>query len=368
MTKETGFLALSGLIAVAFGARLDLSHAHPEMFMIGIAYLGASAVFLLAALSVHLLPSVTRLAIACGFCIALSLITLPNVYTSPIVLVVFIALLPYVYSERVCWAILVAINAIFLSVICLAGRASEVFFTGLAFVGFQIFAMSSSLLRSRMEQQNSALEKAHLDLLMAQAQLKEQNRADERVRIARDLHDSIGQQLTGLSLRVEHARHKPPEDLSAYFTKLRQDLKATLTELRSIVSEFREFDHADIAERLQGLISDIPQVSLQSEDPIYLPSPLNREVFHCLQEGIHNAIRHGKANQLQLAVIDEGDCYVIELRDNGQGVLSSQLGNGLKGMEERLSCVQGSVVLLDDELGGACLRLSWSTTAMEMLS
>lgn len=366
MTKDTGFLAISGLIAIAFGARLDLSHAHPQMFMIGIAYLGASAVFLPAALFVHMMPSVTRLAIACGFCIALSLISLPNVYTAPIVLVVFVALLPYVYRERNCWAILIAVNIVFLAVICIAGRVSEAFFTGLAFVGFQIFAMSSSLIRSRMAQQKAQLEKAHLDVLMAQAQLKEQNRADERLRIARDLHDSIGQQLTALSLRVEHARHKPPEDLSGYFTKLRQDLKATLTELRAIVSEFREFDQADITERLQALISDIPGVELHVDTPLYMPAPLNRELFHCLQEGIHNAIRHGKATQLQLGVLEQEGFYRVELRDNGQGVLNPTFGNGLKGMEERLSCVKGDVVLADDA-GGTCLSLRWSLAAMEVL-
>ncbi|GLS27866.1 hypothetical protein GCM10007877_35850 [Marinibactrum halimedae] len=236
-----------------------------------------------------------------------------------------------------------------------------------SFIAFQFFAMTSTQTRLHAQSQKAALEKAHIELLMMQNMLSEKTKSSERLRISRDLHDSIGQKLTAISLNLEYAKHKPPESLLNFINGLKEDVNDALKDVRRVVSEFRTKESIDITTYIQKLAEKIEVLKFEAKDNIVLNNPaLTEQVIFCLQEGISNALRHGKADTIMLSACEKDKNYFhINLADNGQFKLNTSTdeigGNGLIGMKERLKPYDGKVALLANTTGGAILQLTLNT-------
>jgi len=108
----------------------------------------------------------------------------------------------------------------------------------------------------------------------------------------------------------------------------------------------------DLTPPLDAIASRLPNVSLRYESLMPLQSTeLAQALLLVLQEGISNAVRHGKANQLTLSMQEEQEELIIRLKDNGQGISqSASQGVGLNSMQERLSPFHGSARLQPNDI------------------
>ena len=189
------------------------------------------------------------------------------------------------------------------------------------------------------------LQEAHQELAAAQAALSERSRAEERLRIATDLHDSIGHQLTALSLNLEVIAHRAPAELAERIELTREMAKDVLTDIRAVVLRLRG-PEVNLREDLEAMIRGIasPRVEVDIDDAIDQCHRATRAVaFRVAQEGLTNVMRHSGATQAHVTLAIDGDDVFVDVRDNGVGSATVQPGSGLQGMRERVTSIGGSV-------------------------
>ena len=202
------------------------------------------------------------------------------------------------------------------------------------------------------------------ELLDAHRQLKqytdEVNRltvVEERNRIARDIHDSLGHNMTALIMQLQMAEHLLKEDSPKAQILLSNAVgtaKDSLVEIREVVETLRGVDAALTAtEAIRTLISEFSaktgvDIKLECRGENTLPdSGVNKAVYRILQESMTNAIRHGKATKIWVELDHSPDSINFGVRDNGVGAEVTKEGYGLKGIRERVEAFGGKV-----EFGG----------------
>ncbi len=169
-------------------------------------------------------------------------------------------------------------------------------------------------------------------------------RAEERLRIARDLHDALGHHLTALSLNLEVAVHSVGGDAAPPVQTARSITKLLLADVRDVVSALRN-DELDLAAALRRMAADIPapRVHLRLPDALRADPECSQVVLRCAQEMITNAARHASAHNLWLDVAERGAGLEIRARDDGDGATDLQDGQGLRGMRTRLEQLGGTL-------------------------
>ncbi|MFT7561311.1 MAG: signal transduction histidine kinase [Flavobacteriales bacterium] len=300
-----------------------------------------------------------RLILVLGVVLAIGLSLIPNVILAPITLILWVSLSPFFFSKRHCWLLYAVANSVFVCAVVFVKPDGLI--TAVSFVAFQLFSLSSSFLRLDLSDKTTALEAANSKLRSAQGLLAGQSKAQERDRISQDLHDNIGQRLTALSLSCEFALHKPPESYPDQLKQLKADISESLTELRSVVMRLKQKDPLGLAERLQVLATKVPNVHLVLDlSETINDDGLSEHLTYCLQEGLNNAVRHGRATELKVVSACCGQKIVFSMRDNGtirESALTPNSGLGLSGMRERLAVYDGEVSL-DIHAEFALLRLT----------
>jgi len=229
----------------------------------------------------------------------------------------------------------------------LSQHSSHPFFTVLISLFFQIFGFSAIEVMIRAQKDKEKLAEINQELLATRFMLRESSQRKERLRISRDLHDVIGHQLTALSLNLEVSSHKVPEEFKPMLKENLQQAKNLLADVREVVKEMRNEEQFDLIATLNGLIDQLPNCQLEVVNPPSIKSlSLKRELVFCLQEGISNALRHGKADTLILDFEPVDNKLQISLKDNGHCDKGIAFGNGLTGMQERLAEFNGNIELL----------------------
>ncbi len=216
------------------------------------------------------------------------------------------------------------------------------------YLGFQVFALLTTQAALSEAAAKERLAQVNAELRATQELLSESSRMNERVRIARELHDVIGHNLTALSLNLEVASHVA-EGKALTHVKTSQDLaKTLLTEVRGVVSSMREPLALDIAGALKLLAKDIPApvIHVQVAPELCLDDPQRAQVLlRCAQEIITNTVKHAYATNLWLGVERSERGVTLSARDDGRGAILFQGGNGLTGMRERLEALGGRLEL-----------------------
>lgn len=216
-------------------------------------------------------------------------------------------------------------------------------------------------LASRERRARQALGAKHAELLATQVLLADTIRESERMRIARDLHDSTGHHLTALNLHLDLARRKAggqadPSLLTAH--GLSRDL---LAQVRSVVAAERAAQGVDLRLALQRLCAGIPQPAITLRVDAELPPPapaVAHAVFCCVQEALSNAVRHANAASLTIDIgMRAGQLHAV-IEDDGCGRGDAAEGNGLRGMRERLAMLGGALQLADLPRRGFGLRIA----------
>jgi signal transduction histidine kinase len=182
--------------------------------------------------------------------------------------------------------------------------------------------------------------------------------AEERVRIARELHDIVAHAVSVMVLQVGAVRHKLPDELAENSDALRnveQAGRTALTEMRGLLAAMRsDGEEAELSPQpglddLDSLLEKVNHAGLPVRlhvdgDPIALPRGIDLSAYRIVQEGLTNALKHAHASNVDVTVRYRPDELQIEISDNGGGNSTSDgLGHGLSGIRERVKIYGGEM-------------------------
>jgi signal transduction histidine kinase len=182
--------------------------------------------------------------------------------------------------------------------------------------------------------------------------------AEERARIARELHDIVAHAVSVMVLQVGAVRHKLPDELADDREALRSVERAgrtALTEMRRLLGAMRD-EREEVSfvpqpglDGLDSLLEEVTRAGLPVElhvdgEPFPLPRGVDLSAYRIVQEGLTNALKHARATTANVTVRYALDELQIEVRDNGVGSSTTDgLGHGLVGVRERVKIYGGQM-------------------------
>jgi signal transduction histidine kinase len=195
--------------------------------------------------------------------------------------------------------------------------------------------------------------------------------AEERARIARELHDIVAHAVSLMVLQVGAVRHKMPESAAQDHDALQnveQVGRAALAEMRSLLGAMRrDGEPVDMAPQpglgdLDTLLSDVRAAGLAVRmhvegQPRALPRAIDLSAYRIVQEGLTNSLKHAQARQADVAVRYGANDVQVEVVDDGRGPSTEDgLGHGLIGIKERVKIYGGDLKVGAAGGGGFVLR------------
>jgi two-component system sensor histidine kinase UhpB len=189
---------------------------------------------------------------------------------------------------------------------------------------------------------------------------------EERQRIARGLHDEVGQTMTGVLLLLKRLAHDARLEQHAALSEAQAAVKASLEDVRRTAQELRPeiLDHLGLTSGLTNLartFSERTGIPVRRQLPSRLPRldpKVELVLYRVAQEGLTNAARHSGASEVTLTLEHDADSVVLRVLDNGQGFDGSHAeGGGLRGIRERALIVGGAVAIKPAPTGGVEIRL-----------
>jgi two-component system, NarL family, sensor histidine kinase UhpB len=190
----------------------------------------------------------------------------------------------------------------------------------------------------------------------------------ERLRVARELHDEIGQTLTAVTIQAERAAEGDPDEAAAALRRVADGVRDSLDEVRRIARELRPeaLDDLGLVNALIALCNRIgaqdgPVIKrrLQNELP-----PLSQDVelviYRIAQESLTNALRHSGAGSATLSLVGDAETLILTVTDDGSGMPPHLPADtaGIAGMRERALLVGGSLSIRSRPDHGTEVRLS----------
>jgi signal transduction histidine kinase len=194
--------------------------------------------------------------------------------------------------------------------------------------------------------------------------------AEERSRIARELHDVVAHAVSVMVLQVGAVRHKLPDAMEEDRDALRRVERAgrtALAEMRRLLAAMRpDGDEAELVPQpgldgLNSLLAEVGRAGLPVElhlegQPYPLPRGLDLSAYRIVQEGLTNVLKHAGASDADVIVRYRPDEVEIEVRDNGGGASTGDgLGHGLVGIRERVKIYGGEMSARAEPEGGFVL-------------
>jgi signal transduction histidine kinase len=228
--------------------------------------------------------------------------------------------------------------------LCQVARLDDSIAALIALLGFQSFAAVAVYVARHEADALAALACANAELRATRSLLEEASRVHERTRIARELHDVLGHDLTALGLQLEIATHVAADKAGEHVAKARDVNARLLRNVRDVVGKMRASEGTDLREALHTLVEDLPglTVHLSLPDALYVDDAARGHcVLRCIQEIVTNTLRHARARNLWIAIEQRDGGLVVDAKDDGRGANAITAGHGLSGMRARL-----------EELGG----------------
>ncbi len=250
-------------------------------------------------------------------------------------------------------------------------RAMAIYAGGYLFFG----VITNALTQARLAQSRNALLLAELQaknrLLEAYAaQVETLAAVEERNRLAREMHDTIGHRLTAAAVQLEGAERlaiQQPERAAALIGAGRQQVRDALQDLRATVGRLREPVEVELPlpQALQRLAAGFGEatglvVHLElPETPCAMTAAQRLALYRTAQEGLTNVQRHAGARQAWLRLECTADRLALHVSDDGRGlgIRPPADGFGLRGLRERAARLGGTVTLAHRPGGGAILTI-----------
>lgn len=208
------------------------------------------------------------------------------------------------------------------------------------------FAIRSMNERMALEQQ----------LSQANDQIKELIKREERVRIARDLHDTLGHTLSLITLQSQLVRRiaeKNPERVKVEAQEIEMTARSALRQVRELVSDMRAITITDEIVDMEQILK-AANIQFHMEDKNEFPElpPLQQNILGmCLREAVTNIVKHSEAKNCFIIFGYNGGNFTISVKDDGNGIIDDIYeGNGLSGMRERLALIEGKL-MIESETG-----------------
>jgi signal transduction histidine kinase len=182
--------------------------------------------------------------------------------------------------------------------------------------------------------------------------------AEERARIARELHDIVAHAVSVMVLQVGAVRHKLPDALAEdrdALTDVERAGRTALAEMRRLLAAMRrDDDEAELLPQpgldgLESLLDEVGRSGLPVDlhvdgEPFPLPRGIDLSAYRIVQEGLTNALKHARASDADVTVRYRPDELEIEIRDDGEGGSANDgLGHGLVGIRERVKIYGGEM-------------------------
>ncbi|MGI6878132.1 sensor histidine kinase [Microbacterium sp. gxy059] len=270
--------------------------------------------------------------------------TLPGSGLFPVVLVLMASLgvgvlpLPAIF----------AVSALNTGVIVLTHRRwqddpAELWVFGGFYLLVHVAAVLSVSALLREQRLRAELGEAHVELQAASVLAEESARSAERLRIARELHDLIGHQLTVLTLELEAARHRSEPHRLAHIDRADAVARSLLQDVRGTVSELRDAPPGELQAALDAVGRGVPgvEVTVTVDDDVSADEEQSAALVRALQEIVTNALRHSSAAEVRASVRRDGARVLFDAGDDGAGAASFDEGNGLRGISERFGQLGG---------------------------
>src|SRR5258707_9501933 len=185
--------------------------------------------------------------------------------------------------------------------------------------------------------------------------------ADERLRIARDLHDTVAHALVAINVRAGVAAHlhggdEALKDIMAVSSDASNDLRATLDLLRDADDPAPTAPTLDLASLTQ-LLDRAKAAGLDADANVQLnghsiPIAVGQAGFRIVQEALTNVMRHAPASRAQVNLHVEADTLHVEVTDDGNAAAPADGGYGLRGMRQRAAALGGDVTAGPVDRGG----------------
>lgn len=201
-------------------------------------------------------------------------------------------------------------------------------------------------------------------------------RAEERTRVARELHDTLLQSLTAIALQLEGASRDPsaPEQLRARLARSIESARASAADARRAIADLRANPSADkpIAQALAALARSFTSetgvtVRVVSTPDIVFDRRAETELYRIAQEALTNVRKHARAKTVTLTLRRAKGAVRLAIADDGVGMGSDRVngkGHGLRGMSERAALIGGSLGVAPRRGGGTTVTVTLPVKAL----
>lgn len=195
------------------------------------------------------------------------------------------------------------------------------------------------------------------ELKDANKRIAELVKQEERQRIARDLHDTLGQKLSLIGLKSDLARklvYNDPEKARSELKDVQETSRTALNEVRKMVANMRGIRLKDELNRVKEILkaAQITFIS-KTDNPLTNLSLLTENILSmCLKEAVTNVVKHSGATTCYVSFEKTQSESIIKVKDDGTSLVTEEdfnKGSGLRGMRERLEFVNGSLELVSQE-------------------
>ncbi|MFL5782318.1 MAG: HAMP domain-containing sensor histidine kinase [Thermoleophilaceae bacterium] len=188
----------------------------------------------------------------------------------------------------------------------------------------------------------------------------------ERLRVAQELHDEVGQTLTAVLLQLSQLGKGAPPELARQATEVQDSVRTSLEDVRRIARELRPeaLDELGLGSALAALCDRLTQRAglriarrLDGDIPD-LPEDVELVIYRIAQEALTNVVRHAGVDEASLTLAHEGDRLVLSVLDAGRSLPPGAFdGGGLRGMRERAVMVGADLRVANRPEGGVEVRL-----------
>lgn len=177
---------------------------------------------------------------------------------------------------------------------------------------------------------------------------------NERKRLARELHDTIGHALAGMAVGVDACItmiDKNPQLAKAQLKIISKAIRKGMKDVRNSLNKMRpdflqQYRLKEAIEKMKEEISDVTDLKINLNyqiDEIGFDTKIEDILFRVIQESITNSIRHGLATVVDIDIYKENNLLCLKIKDNGKGCKAINYGFGLKQMVERVSQIRGDI-------------------------
>jgi signal transduction histidine kinase len=203
----------------------------------------------------------------------------------------------------------------------------------------------------------AALEQRAHDLEQSREEEARRQVAEERLRIARDVHDVVAHSIASINVQSSVAAHvmdQQPERAREALLAIKQASKEALTDLRAALGQLRQEDEdaplapAPALSQLDALVATAAQAGVPVEvsvrgEPHPLPPAVEATAFRIVQESLTNVVRHAGPARATVSMTYAASAVELEVVDDGKGAngAAGSTGHGLRGMQERAASVGG---------------------------